>query len=54
MPGKSKEHGADAGRGSHRGCAPAKTLLPLDDVLGCLKDASPATAVESDLGITFR
>ena len=39
----AEEHGADAGRGSHRGCVSVqqKTLLPLDDVLGCLKDAIP-------------
>ena len=40
---EAEEHGADAGRGGHRGeSVPAeKTLLPLDDVLGCLRDAIP-------------
>src|SRR5271163_3643579 len=38
----SEEHGADASRGSHRGGVfRQKTLLPLDDVLGCLRDTIP-------------
>jgi hypothetical protein len=35
----AEEHGADAGRGSHRGRVPAEDSVAMDDVLGCLKDA---------------
>jgi hypothetical protein len=34
----AEEHGTDPSRGSHRGGVRQKTLLPLDDVLGYLKD----------------
>ena len=38
-----EEHRADASRGSHRRTAfRRKTLLPLDDVLGCLRDTIPS------------
>jgi hypothetical protein len=34
----AEEHGADPRWERHRDGLPAKDLLPLDDVLGCLKD----------------
>ena len=37
----SLEHVVDARRGSHGGAFRQKTLLPLDDVLGCLRGAMP-------------
>src|SRR3954467_10698442 len=36
-----EEHGSDAGRGSRHLEFRRRTLLPLDDVLGCLKDTIP-------------
>ena len=43
------EHGADAGRGGHRRRVPATTLLPLDDVLGCLRETHPQALSRSAL-----
>ena len=38
---EAEEHGADTGRGGHRGGVPAEDAAALDDVLGCLRDAIP-------------
>ena len=37
----AEEHGADAGRGSHRGCVPAEDSAAPGRCSGCLKDAIP-------------